>query len=52
MTKSHSGNPWFDRDAVVADPATPGVDVLVAMDVLSQLALFYEGVSETLILAY
>jgi hypothetical protein len=47
-----SGNPWFDLDAVVADPATPGVDVLVAMDVLSQLALFYEGVSGTLILAY
>jgi hypothetical protein len=45
-------NPWFDLDVVVADPATPGVDVLIGMDVLSQLVLFYEGVNGSLILAY
>jgi hypothetical protein len=47
-----SGNAWFDLDVVVADPATPGVDVLVGMDVLSQLVLFYEGVNGTMVLAY
>jgi hypothetical protein len=47
-----TGNPWFDLEVLVADPATPGVDVLVGMDVLSQLVLFYEGVNGTMILAY
>jgi hypothetical protein len=47
-----SGNPWFDLDVVVADPATPGVDVLVGMDVISQLVLFYEGVNGTMVLTY
>jgi hypothetical protein len=39
-------------DVVVADPATPGVDVLVGMDVISQLVLFYEGVNGTMVLTY
>ena len=47
-----SGNPWFDLDVVVADPATPRDDVLVGMDVISQLVLFYEGVNGTMVLAY
>jgi len=47
-----SGNPWFELDVVVAEPATPGVDVLVGMDVISQLVLFYEGVSGIMILTY
>ena len=47
-----SGNLWFDLDVVVADPATPGIDVLIGMDVLSQLVLFYEGVNGTMILSY
>ncbi len=47
-----SRNPWFDHDVVVADPATPGIDVLIGMDVLSQFVLFYEGVNGTMILAY
>jgi hypothetical protein len=47
-----SRNTWFDLDVVVADPATPGVDVLVGMDVLSQLVLFYEGANGTMVLAY
>ncbi len=47
-----SRNPWFDLEVVVANPATPGVDVLVGMDVLSQLVLFYEGVNGTMVLAY
>jgi hypothetical protein len=47
-----SRNPWFDPRVVVADPATPGVDVLVGMDVLSQLILFYEGANGTMVLAY
>ena len=47
-----SGNPWFDAEVLVADPATPGVDVLVGMDVISQLVLFYEGVNGTMVLAY
>ena len=47
-----SSNPWFDLEVVVADPATPGIDVLVGMDVISQLVLFYEGASGTMILAY
>jgi predicted aspartyl protease len=45
-------NPWFDLDAVVADPATPGIHILVGMDVISQLVLFYEGVNGTMILTY
>lgn len=47
-----SGNPWFDLDVVVADPATPGIDVLIGMDVLVQLVLFYEGANGTMILSY
>jgi hypothetical protein len=47
-----SGNPWFDLDVVVTDPATPGVGVLIGMDLLSQLVLFYEGVNGTMILSY
>jgi hypothetical protein len=47
-----SGNPWFDLDVVVVNPATPGIDVLVGMDVLSQFVLFYEGANKTMILAY
>ena len=38
-------------DVVVADPATPVIDVLIGMDVLSQLVLFYEGVNGTMILS-
>ena len=45
-------NPWFDLDVVVANPATPGLDVLIGMDVLSKLVLFYEGVNKTMILTY
>ena len=41
-----SGNPWFELEVLVADPATPGVDVL------SQLVLFYEGANGTMVLAY
>lgn len=47
-----TGNPWFELEVLVADPATPGVDVLVGMDVLSQLVLFYEGANGTMVLAY
>lgn len=47
-----TGNPWFELEVLVTDPATPGVDVLVGMDVLSQLVLFYEGVNGTMVLAY
>jgi len=47
-----SMNPWFDLDAAVANPVTPGIDVLIGMDVLSQLVLFYEGVKGTMILSY
>ncbi len=47
-----SGNPWFDLDVVVADPATPGIDVLIGMDVLSRVVLFFEGVNGTMILSY
>ena len=47
-----SGHPWFELDVVVADPATPGGDVLVGMDVLSQVDLFCEGVNGTMVLAY
>ena len=45
-------NRWFDLDVVVADPGSPGVQVLVGMDVLAQLVLFYEGVNGTMILTY
>jgi hypothetical protein len=47
-----SGNPWFDLEVVVADAASPGVDVLIGMDVLSRLVLFYEGVNGTMVLSY
>jgi hypothetical protein len=47
-----SRNPWFDLRVLVVDPATPEVDVLVGMDVLSQLVLFYEGANGTMVLAY
>lgn len=45
-------NPWFDVDVVVANPVTPGIDVLVGMDVLSQIVLFFEGGNGTMIVAY
>jgi hypothetical protein len=47
-----SNNPWFELDVIVANPVTPGVDVLVGMDVISRLVLFYEGVNGTMLLAY
>jgi hypothetical protein len=47
-----SGNPWFDLEVVVADAASPGVDVLIGMDVLSRLVPFYEGVNGTMVLSY
>jgi hypothetical protein len=47
-----SSNPSFDLDILVANPATPGIDVLVGMDVLSQLVLFYEGANGRMVLAY
>lgn len=47
-----SKNPWFDLEVVVVDPATPEVDVLIGMDVLSRLVLFYEGANGTMVLAY
>ncbi len=47
-----SPNPWFNLEALVANPATPGIDVLIGMDVLSQLVLFYEGMRGTMILSY
>ena len=36
----------------MANPATPGVNFLIGMDVLSQLVVFYEGANGTMILAY
>lgn len=45
-------NPWFDLDVVVADPATPGIDVLIGMDLISQVVLFYEGANGTMIVTY
>jgi hypothetical protein len=37
---------------VVADPATPGIDVLIGMDLVSQITLFHEGVNGTMIVTY
>lgn len=45
-------NPWFDLDVVVANPASPGIDVLIGMDVLARVVLFFEGVQGTMILSY
>jgi hypothetical protein len=47
-----ASNPWFNLDAVVEDPATPGVEVLIGMDLISQVALFFEGVNGTMIVTY
>jgi hypothetical protein len=47
-----TSNPWFELEVLVTDPATPGVEVLVGMDVISQLVLFYEGVNGTMVLTY
>ena len=47
-----AANPWFNLDVIVANPAAPGIDVLIGMDLLAQLVLFFEGVQKTMILSY
>ena len=43
---------WFALEAVHSQPATPGVDVLIGMDLLSQLHLYLSGPGGKLVLSY
>jgi len=43
---------WFDLEAAETAPATPGVDVLIGQDLLSQLTLLYNGPLGKLVLMY
>jgi predicted aspartyl protease len=43
---------WFDLEVVAAQPATPGIDVLVGMDLLKQLHLYLSGPDGKLVLSY
>jgi hypothetical protein len=44
--------PWFDLEVVEADPATPGVDVLIGQDLLLQLTMLYNGPLAKLVVMY
>ena len=42
--EGHLGQyPWFDAEALLIRPATPGVDVIIGQDVLSRLCMVYNG---------
>jgi hypothetical protein len=43
---------WFTAEAVEANIATPGVDVVVGQDLLSHLALSWDGPRGRLLLMY
>ena len=43
---------WFDLIAVETTPATPGVDVLIGQDILSQIMLLSNGPLGKLVLMY
>jgi predicted aspartyl protease len=43
---------WFDLNVVAAQPATPGIDVLIGMDLLMQFHLYLSGPSGKLVLSY
>jgi predicted aspartyl protease len=43
---------WFDLDVVAAQPATPGIDVLIGMDLLMQFHLYLSGPGGKLVLSY
>jgi hypothetical protein len=43
---------WFELDVVHAQPATPGIDVLIGMDLLKQFHLYLSGPNEKLVLSY
>ncbi len=43
---------WFDLEVVAAQPATPGIDVLLGMDLLKQLHLYLSGPDGKLVLSY
>jgi hypothetical protein len=43
---------WFDAVVVSVAPATPGVDVLIGQDILSELVLSWDGPRGRLLLLY
>jgi hypothetical protein len=43
---------WFDVVAVSVAPATPGVDVLIGQDILSEIVLSWDGPRSRLLLMY
>ena len=43
---------WFELEVVNAQPATPGIDILLGMDLLKQLHLYFSGPDGKLILSY
>jgi len=58
-TLSNIGDPlwplkvrWFDIVAVSVAPATPGIDVLIGQDILSELVLSPDGPRIRLLLMY
>jgi predicted aspartyl protease len=43
---------WFEMEVVQAQPATPGIDVLIGMDLLMQFHLYLSGPGGKLVLSY
>jgi predicted aspartyl protease len=47
-----SSGRWFALEVVNAQAATPGIDVLLGMDLLKQLHLYFSGPDGKLVLSY
>jgi hypothetical protein len=43
---------WFDLEVVETAPASPGIDVLIGQDLLSQLTMLFHGPLGKLVLMY
>jgi predicted aspartyl protease len=43
---------WFEMEVVEAQPATPGIEILLGMDLLKQLHLYLSGPDGKLVLSY
>ena len=47
-----SSGRWFELKVADTQPATPGIDILIGMDLLKQLHLYLSGPNGKLILSY
>lgn len=43
---------WFNLEVIEAQPLTPGVDVLVGMDLLVRINMVWDGPNRQVVLAY